>query len=205
MSDRQILRLTIIVAIYFYPAIRPCNGAAGCRPIYLHEHVLLFSPNEHNSPMWYGISNLAAHDIRYQQRTRRLHVQTSLFHSAEVRALKASRTATFRRPVFNRMKEYRLGMHSNACNALRSSVTTLALVFLPEHLWICLHSRRTGARAVCGLTARLRQRRLAHWGLHQEVDEESRLSRFSAIFVRLLHIAGERMIEFESGTAETYL
>ncbi len=52
---------------------------------------------------------------------------------------------------------------------------------------------------------RLRQSRLAHWGLHQEVDEESRLSRLSAIVVCLLHIAGALLLEYGSGSTQTHL
>ncbi len=103
------------------------------------------------------------------------------------------------------MKEYCLGIQTNVWNALRYSVITLGLVPLAEKLWSRLHSRRTGERVIHGRTARLRQSRLAHWGLHQEVDEESRLSRFSAIVVCLLHIAGAILIESGSGSAQTYV
>ncbi len=103
------------------------------------------------------------------------------------------------------MTEYHLGMHTNAWNALCYLVITLAVVPLAEKLWSRFHSRRTGERVIRDRTARLRQSRLEHWGLHQEVDEEQKLSRLSAIFVCMLHIAGALLVEYGSGSAETYL
>ncbi len=103
------------------------------------------------------------------------------------------------------MKEYRLGICTNSWNALRYSFITLALLPAAEKLWNCFHSRRSGARLILGRTVRLRKSRLAHWGLHQEVDEESRLSRVSAIVVCLLHIAGALLLEYGSGSTQMYL
>ncbi len=63
---------------------------------------------------------------------------------------------------FKRMTQYRLGMHTNAWNALRYSVIKLAADPLAEKLWSRFHSRRTGERVIRRRTARLRQSRLAH-------------------------------------------
>ncbi len=115
------------------------------------------------------------------------------------------RTATIKPPILKRMKEYPLGMHTNSWNALRYFVITLALVPLAEMLWSHLHSRRTGAKVMQGRTAGLRQSRLAHWGLHQEVDEESRVSSLSAIVVCVLHIAGALLVEYGSGSVQNYV
>ncbi len=133
-------------------------------------------------------------------------MQTSLYSViySEVRTRKASQTSTIRPPAFIRMKECHLGMHTNAWNALRYFVITLAVVPLAEYLWSRLHSRRTGARVIQGRTACLRRSRLAHWGLHQEVDEESRLRRVFAILVCMLHIAGALLVEYGSGSVQTY-
>ncbi len=131
--------------------------------------------------------------------------QQPFLRSCGIRTRKASRIVTIRAPVFQTMKEYRLGMHTNAWNALRYSVITLAVVPSAEKSWSRFHSRRTCERVIRGRTARLRQTRLAHWGLHQEVDEESKLSRLSAIFVCMLHIAGALLVEYGSDSAETYL
>ncbi len=111
----------------------------------------------------------------------------------------------FRASNFQKNEGIPPSISTNAWNALRYSAITLALVPAAEKLWSCFHSRRAGTRLTRDRTVRLRPSRLAHWGLHQEVDEESRLSRLSAIFVCLLHIAGTLLLEYGSGSTQTHL
>ena len=102
------------------------------------------------------------------------------------------------------MKEYRLGIHTNAWNACRYILITLVLLPLAEMLWARVHSKRTGARLRRGYTARLAQSKLAYWGLHQEIDENSRVSRVLVIAIFVLHVAGTLLLEYGSGSEKTY-
>ncbi len=103
------------------------------------------------------------------------------------------------------MKEYSLHILTNVWNFLRYLLFTLALVPVSEKLWALAHSRRTAERVLHGRTARLRQSQLAYWGLHQEIDEESRMSRVALYAVCVLHIAGALLLQFGTASKESFM